>query len=304
MMSAFLNFLKGPAPKAGLWVRLIGAFVAAHTVETLGREESVLTMLTHRFYYLDVGSGFVIAFVVWSVLALTTQWLDAHCDWDARPGARVCLQLVFGVALPALLVHLLTYLQAVYVIEDSTFFTPSWPQYEFPVCIMIILLANAYYLTLHYYRKAKGAGPSGQPPLTSDESPPPDGHHAGHPATRTAAAPGKKSKQVVLIAKGAKTFPLPLEEVAYFFRQDQHNYVKTFANEVHFLDASLDDIYASLDEELFFKASRRAIINFHACCCYAVLEHGKLEITLKPALDQPLTVSQKVAPAFKAWMDR
>ena len=303
-MSFSSVFLKAPSRKGALWVRLTGSFLAAHVIETLGREESVLTMLTRRFYYVDVGSGFVIAFVVWTVLALATRWLDGHFDWDERPVPRVFLQIVLAVVLPALLVHFLTYVQALYIVENSTFFTPAWPQYELPVCIMIILVVNAYYLTYHYYRKATLAKGNARFVVANQERPMPALPETGQEAARDAEAPGKKNKQVVLITKGYKTFPLSLSKVAYFFREDQHNYVKTFENEVHFLNSSLEDLSASLDESLFFKVNRRTIVNFHACCFYSVLEHGKLELTLKPESDQCITISQKMAPAFKEWLDR
>jgi hypothetical protein len=298
------RFFKVPALNRGFWVRLTGSLLAAHVIETLGREESILTMLTQRFYYVDVGSGFVIAFVVWTALALANRWLDRHFDWDEHPVPRVFLQIVLAVVLPALLVHFLTYLQAVFIVENSTFFTPSWPQYEFPVCIMIILLINAYYLTYHYYQKAKAAKQNAPSPVTNQERPMPSLPEAGQEEALGTETTGKKNKQVVLITKGYKTFPLPLNKVAYFYREGQHNYVKTFENEVHFLNSSLDDLTASLDESLFFKVNRRTIVNFHACCFYSVLEHGKLELTLKPESDQCITISQKMAPAFKEWLDR
>ena len=303
-MSVIPLFLKGAPLNTGLCIRLTGSLLAAHVIETLGREESVLTMLTRRFYYVDVGSGFVIAFVVWTVLAVANRWLDRYFDWDEQPVPRVFLQIVLAVVLPALLVHFLTYLQALYIIENSTFFTPTWPQYEFPVCIMIILLINAYYLTYHYYQKAKPATQKAQFPAIPGETPPPALPEVGQEEAPGTEATGKKNKQVVLITKGYKTFPLSLDKLAYFYREDQHNYVKTFENEVHFLNSSLEDLAASLDESLFFKVNRRTIVNFHACCFYSVLEHGKLELTLKPESDQCITISQKMAPAFKEWLDR
>jgi DNA-binding LytR/AlgR family response regulator len=119
-----------------------------------------------------------------------------------------------------------------------------------------------------------------------------------------AQAPLKKKRQVFIISKGQRNIPLPVEEIAYFYTKDEHNYLRTFANETFLVDESLEDIFSNVDEQLFFRANRQTIINFNACSYFSYLEHGKLQVALQPGTDEPVIISQKRSPLFKEWVRR
>lgn len=283
-----------------LLVKICGSYLCAHVIEVLGRDESMLSMMTQAFYYIDVGSGFVIAFIVWSLIGITVKWLDKHFDWNTRTIHRIFLQFFTGILLPAFAVHFLTYLQGVYIIKNSTFFTPAWPKYELPVCIMLIILVNAYYLVYYYYLELKKI--KQQQLVTVSAGSPETSQEMGSDASAQSHSIHKK--EVILAAKGYKTYPVLVAGIAYFFKEERYTYMITFDNEKYFIDNSLDEIFLWLDDKTFFKANRKTIINIQACRCYSPLAHGKLELFLTPQPDFQILISQKTAPAFKEWMDR
>lgn len=283
-----------------LWVKIFGSYLCAHAIEVLGRDESMLSMMTKKFYYIDVGSGLIIAFIVWSIISLVVKWLDKHFDWNTRTIHRIFLQFFLGILLPSFAVHFLTYLQGIYIIKDSTFFTPAWPKYELPICIMLIILVNAYYLVYYYYlelQKAKhqySIHPSDSQAAVHNEISPDE------PLVYTST----NKKEVILASKGYKTYPLPVNNIAYFYREERYTYLVTFDNEKYFIDYSLEEIISWFDDKTFFKVNRKTIINIQACVYYSPLEHGKLELFMNPPADFQIAISQKLAPVFKEWMDR
>jgi hypothetical protein len=278
-----------------LWVRLTGSFAASHFIEILGRDESLFFLLLQKFYYIDVLSGFCIAFVIWEIISRASTYLDKRFAWEEQTLARALLQITLGVFVPSVFLHLLTYLQFTYIIGQQMSET-SWYTYELPVGIMIIVLINTYYLTYYFFSKYQQLKHNAA--IIPEEVIP-----VPAPVSRELAS-AKKKRQVFIISKGQRNIPLPVADIAYFYTKDENNYLRTFANEAFLVDESLEDIYSHVDEQLFFRANRQIIINFNACKYFSYLEHGKLQVALQPDTDEPVIISQKRSPLFKEWVRR
>ncbi len=293
-------------------VRLAGSFVLSHFIDMLGRDESFFYLLLQKFYYVDLFSGAAIAFILWTTLRGVTRYLDRRAPWETEPLRRALLQGTLGVFAPALLLHLLTYLQFTYLIgqrmEDTT-----WLTYELPVGVLILILLNAYYLAAYFFYRyhqlrAQAAGEKAAPgprhepvaaPLRApDASLPVLPVPAGEPGTE------KPKRKVFILQKGARSIPVRVEDIAYIHKAQEYNYLYTFGNEKYLLDESLDDAFAALEEKDFFRANRQTIISFRACQYYLALDYGKLEVFLEPPAGEPVVISQKRGPAFKEWMQR
>jgi hypothetical protein len=304
----------GPAavPYRDFRVRLAGSFVLSHFIDMLGRDESFFYLLLQKFYYVDLFSGAAIAFILWTTLRGVTRYLDRRAPWETEPLRRALLQGTLGVFAPALLLHLLTYLQFTYLIgqrmEDTT-----WLTYELPVGVLILILLNAYYLAAYFFcryhqlraeaiRETAAPGPRHEPvaaPLPAPvETLPVPSAPAGEPGTE------KLKRKVFILQKGARSIPVRVEDIAYIHKAQEYNYLYTFGNEKYLLDESLDDAFAALEEKDFFRANRQTIISFRACQYYLALDYGKLEVFLEPPAGEPVVISQKRGPAFKEWMQR
>jgi hypothetical protein len=278
-----------------LWIRLIGSFAASHFIEVLGRDESLFYLLLQQFYYIDVLSGFCIAFAVWEIVSRASNYLDERFAWEEQTLTRALLQITLGVFVPSVFLHLLTYLQFTYILGQQMSET-SWYTYELPVAIMVIVLINTYYLTYYFFLKYQQLKQNAV--LLPEEVAPVPAPISTEPDT------AKKKRQVFIISKGQRNIPLPVEDIAYFYTKDENNYLRTFTNEAFLVDESLEDIYSHVDEQLFFRANRQTIINFNACKYFSYLYHGKLQVALHPEADEPVIISQKRSPLFKDWVRR
>ncbi len=287
-------------------VRLAGSFALSHFIEVLGREESFFYLLLQKFYYVDLFSGAAIAFVVWAAIRRVTRYLDGRASWETEPLRRSLLQGALGIFAPSLLLHLLTYLQFTYLLgqrmEDTTWFT-----YELPVCVLILILLNAYYLAAYFFYRyhqlraqAVAEKPAPDPLPAPAATPPP----VMAPPPAPAGEPEKPKRKVFILQKGARSIPVPVADIAYIHKAQEYTYLYTLAHEKYLMDESLDEAFAALEEKDFFRANRQTIISFRACQYYLALDYGKLEVFLQPPAEEPVVISQKRGPAFKEWMQR
>ncbi len=63
------------------WIRIIGSLVGSQVVDFMGRLESFFNKITSGFYYADLLSGFIIAFILWKMVRRFTILLDTKYDW-------------------------------------------------------------------------------------------------------------------------------------------------------------------------------------------------------------------------------
>lgn len=280
------------------WVKGIGSFIIAHFIRQIGSNESILEMLLQPVYYIEVACGTCIAFLAWEWVSRTTSWLDKEYGWFEHSTSRILLQVIFGVMAPSLLIFFLVFLQFKYIINYDIFQTP-WLLYEYPVSIMCLVCINGYYVGYYFYNRYQEI--RRQLELTQKE----------FIATAVVphaqlAIPSEKAAdpraQVIIVTKGIKNVPVPVEEIAYCYIHEQYNYLKTFREETFLVNQTLDELMAVLPPETFYRANRQYIVHIQACESYASIENGKLQVFVKPAHKEGIIVSQKKAREFKEWV--
>jgi hypothetical protein len=272
-----------------LEIKLAGSVVMAHFIDSLGRTDSFFQRLATRQYYISLFFGFLITLALWELVRRITLYLDPRYPWLPRLTQRMLLQLLLGVALPAIVCFFLmmAFLQAVW---QQDIFKTEWLHNEFSVAVVLLLGINTFYFTWWLYHHAT------LPVATRTEIPQPE-----EPITET--EPPKK--QTYLEAqKGGKTVLIPHDSLAYAFLQDGYCYLKTTTPETFVTTYALDDLFGLLDEADFFRANRQMIIQRTACKSYSSLEHGKILVELEPPAKEPVVVSQKRARAFRDWIGR
>lgn len=259
------------------WLKITGSLFCAHFVEAIGREESFFQLLPRKSYQLALLSGFVIAYLLWELISRISAWLDGHYDWFSKPVTRIFLQAVFGVILTSILLYVLTLLQ-MRIFFNQDIEQVSYLLYEFPVSCVLIVLINMSYFTWYLYHRAAPA-----------------------PVQAIVEAPAAKPA-VILVNKGARNLPLPVEDIAYAYRNGEYTYLKLFDGDHFLVTYSLDDLEAMLDGSTFFRANRQVVVQRKAVHSFSPLEFGKLSLQLEPAFTAPVIVSQKKAPVFRNWL--
>ncbi|MDQ4140086.1 MAG: LytTR family transcriptional regulator [Bacteroidota bacterium] len=277
-------------------IRLLGSLLIAHFIEMLGRSESSLNLLLQKQYYINVLSGFVIAFITWQLIARITSYLDENYDWYYQTTTRLLWQLLLGVFLPSIIVFFLAYLQFQFIFRFNIFAT-EWLLFEYPVCIVCLIAINGYYVGFYFYNRwlqaEKKLAQFSNYAVASDKLP----QHS-----ERVNLPIETKSQILIANRGNKSIPIPVTEIAYSYITDQNCFLKTFNAEEFLINQSLDDLAESLPADLFFRANRQLLVNLKSCAAFSPIENGKLSLQLQPASNVPAVVSQKKAKSFKEWL--
>jgi hypothetical protein len=277
-------------------VKVIGSLLIAHFIRAIGSSESILEMLLQPAYYVEVLSGTGVALLAWEVVSRVTNWLDRAYDWVEHSTSRAILQLLGGVMLPALLIFFLIFLQFKYIIQYDIFQT-QWLLYEYPVSILCVITINGYYIGYYFYNQYQETRRKLESTL-KDHFPSP----TSLPVVSSAEKASEPKLQVLVVTKGIKNVPVPVEEIAYFYIHSPYTYLKTCQDETFLISQTLDELAASLPEAVFFRANRQCIVHIQACESYASIENGKLQVFLTPPHTETVIVSQKKAKEFKEWL--
>lgn len=114
-----------------------------------------------------------------------------------------------------------------------------------------------------------------------------------------------RPKERLLIKSGNKLQYKPTEEVAYFFADGKEVYLYTLRENKKFLiDYTLEQLELQLDNDKFFRISRKVIVNANAIAEIKGLISTRLEVKLSQPCEYELTISRDRSAAFKAWLDR
>ncbi|MBC5993641.1 LytR/AlgR family response regulator transcription factor [Pontibacter cellulosilyticus] len=115
--------------------------------------------------------------------------------------------------------------------------------------------------------------------------------------------PQEKYKSRFLVKAGSKLLPIEVEQVAYFYRDDEVVQLMTFEGKRYSVNYSLEELDGTLNPTQFFRLNRQTIANFHALAEIHSYFKGKLKIELKPAATHEVIVSQERASDFKEWLE-
>jgi len=80
--------------------------------------------------------------------------------------------------------------------------------------------------------------------------------------TETISSNQEQGKIRILVAvSGNKNIPIPVENIACFYKTGNYTTLQTFQSETYLLNHSLDELMKLLEESLFFRANRRIGLN-------------------------------------------
>jgi len=269
-----------------LYFRIIAALLAAHCIVAFGDKETLFQLLLDKYYYMALGSSFVIALILVSIVNFVTRKLDRFYDWKQYPVERTGLQLLAGLVLPAVVALLLAALY--FKLNGLDIFKTLYLQIDFPVIVGMILLFNLYYLAYYFYLRMRMAEmavvqASGNANIASDKS---------------------EIKEVIIASRGAKNIPIPVEKISYIYHQEQYNFIRTSDKEDFLVTDPLDTIQQQLSPKQFFRVNRQMLVNFNSCRHFENIENQKLRLYVLPEPKEPIIISQKRAREFKDWMAR
>lgn len=112
-----------------------------------------------------------------------------------------------------------------------------------------------------------------------------------------------KTKSRLVVKKGMENILLRLEDIILFYTENKVVFVIDRFSKKYIADKTLTQLESEMDENIFFRANRRYIVNLNFVKGFKPYEKVKLLIDLNiPEINHSIIVSQETAPAFRQWM--
>lgn len=302
------TIMNGKSPKYGdFYFRSIAILLACHFIVTFGMQMSFFEFMVSPDYWKAMLGSAVIASVLVAVVNKVCVLLDRKFDWFEAALARTGLQLFWGWVMPSILAFLLA---AVYfLIRRTNIFETEYLRIDYPVIVILILLINIYYLGYYLVDHAIRAR---REAMTNQEEVSRLAEELERERNAVKDAPpvirepeAGEQKAYYLVSKATRNIPLAVDSIAYFFREDEVNYLLTVGGEKYMITETLDAVQLQMDERLFFRVNRQFLVNRQAMDYYEPLENYKLELFVKPAYTKDrIVISQKTVKRFKEWIGK
>lgn len=298
------------------WLRLGLSVLLAFFFVFLG-SDSLTGTIQGKYFIADLLSGFSLTFITTSLINIITAFLDDQYPWNKYFTTRLLYQLIAAVVLPAIFVLAFMYIYLIVMLglkkEEVEFFHT-----EFPISILFIIFWNVVYVGYFFYRQSKI---SNRELLSLKEQlftlqnvktgydviptlPEKNISNTIEEETDFTETNSTTKIKILVAVSGNKNIPIPVETIAYFYKDGNYTSLKTFQSETYLLNHSLDELMKLLEETLFFRANRQFIINLKACHYFTNEDNGKLEVHLIPTHDAEVIISQKRSSAFKEWLNK
>lgn len=116
---------------------------------------------------------------------------------------------------------------------------------------------------------------------------------------------GKKDyKSRFLVKIGDQLKYIPVQEIAYFYAEENVVFVITRKNDRYIIDYSIEEVDGLVDPKDFFRLNRAFVTNIDAIDKVFKYLNSRLKIELKPVIDKEILVSRAKVSEFLEWMDR
>ncbi len=108
-------------------------------------------------------------------------------------------------------------------------------------------------------------------------------------------------KQRYVVKKGVDYVSVNVGDIAYIFTEYRVVFLRDKAGNKYIIDKTLTDLQEELDDELFFRANRKFLINIDAVEKFKS-DNGKIVVDLTPEIKEEVVVSKENAPNFRNWI--
>ncbi|XHR94277.1 LytTR family transcriptional regulator DNA-binding domain-containing protein [Mucilaginibacter sp. UC70_90] len=267
-----------------LYFRIVACLIGSHILIVYGETLSTFQILLIPGYYYSLAGSFAIAMILFAFIRSVVKQLDIKFDWNHRTIERIGMQVLTGLVLPGVMAFLMAFLYF-RVRGGINIFNTSYLRYDFDFIIALLLMINLYYIAYYFYAR----------------------WHQAEKILRELVIPESNTETVTKttfrVSKGSGNLLLSLSEIAYIYRNEESNFLRTVNGEDYYITETLDEVQQQLPDEIFFRANRQFVINRSACNGYELLTYGKLKANVSPAFNEEIVISQKRALAFKKWLE-
>ena len=112
----------------------------------------------------------------------------------------------------------------------------------------------------------------------------------------------RKEVKKLLVMLADKFYPLPVNDVCYFYTAREKVTAYTFDGKKHPIDRTLDTLCELLDERHFFRANRQFIISRKSVRDVDLWLGNRLSVNLLVPVPERVIISKVKTPIFKKWL--
>lgn len=111
-------------------------------------------------------------------------------------------------------------------------------------------------------------------------------------------------KKRFIIKTGDRLRHVSVEDIAYFYSENDYTYLVAKENAKFIIDYKLDELSQLLDPVEFFRVSRKFIVNIHSVKMVNKYFNSRLEVILDPEPKDQILISRIRVPEFLSWLER
>jgi DNA-binding LytR/AlgR family response regulator len=113
----------------------------------------------------------------------------------------------------------------------------------------------------------------------------------------------EKKKSRIIVKRGMEFQAIRTEDIVYFFTEHKLVFLVDKDNRKYMAEANnLAELEMELDNNMFYRANRKYIVNANFIRRFKPLERSKISVELTHPLDEEIIVSQENSSAFKKWI--
>ena len=110
-----------------------------------------------------------------------------------------------------------------------------------------------------------------------------------------------KSRFVVKVGEHIKS--IPTENIQCFYSMAKATYLQTSDNRHYVIDNALEQVEQLVDPSLFFKVSRKFIVNLNAINDVISYTNSRLRVRLQHPTEDDIIVAREKVKEFKEWLE-
>jgi len=112
------------------------------------------------------------------------------------------------------------------------------------------------------------------------------------------------SLSVDQVQQGDRLRHVSVEDIAYFYAEDDYTYLVAKENSKFIVAFKLDELVKLLDPNDFFRLSRKYIANIHSIKLVNKYFNSRLEVIVQPETKDQILISRVRVPEFLQWLER
>lgn len=109
-------------------------------------------------------------------------------------------------------------------------------------------------------------------------------------------------KQRFTVKVGQHIKIINVDDIECFFSENKGTYAYTIDGRSHLLDMSLEDLEKDINSTVFFRTSRKYLVNINAIKDMVSYTNSRLQIKLKRYPEQDIIVARERVKDFKDWL--